>query len=511
MTRARGCSHVRLFLLLSIATLPLWGCSSTLAGPPYCPVKLPALAPATGRGGPLHQKALAYDRRFQEKLQPRPYGGAVNVIIKKGMEPGSPGSLLGYDDRQDSAIWTGTYLAAEAFRYAASSDPAEKQEALRNAKGAARTLHLFLEVTGEPGLLARFAGPLAETSIYLRGASPCTGSAPDPAKLCCAVNQCAQSPKDPSLFWLGSTTRDQYSGFFFGMGIAYRLIDDPELRRLIRGDLEQIVTVLRTQKWIIPGSEQPDKTGGAVEQLMQAAWLLLAAEVSDDRTSTYCQDYAQLVRDPITRDLLLAGDDLDWTNRYFQYYGFNLSFLAFYNLIQLEPQEARRSAYLKVFEDHVYQEVKGTGNSFFDYIALAVGANVPEGTLASAQGSLEPFPEPSGTWACVLPPESKLSQTSIDLYEANKELLPKDVKIFPRAERAYPIASWCRQDFLWQQTPYAICCCPVPEAQRWTHYQSVCDSMTPPVSDTETLIFPGVDYLVAYWMGRYHGFLKPES
>ena len=30
--------------------------------------------------------------------------------------------------------------------------------------------------------------------------------------------------------WIGNTSRDQYSGVFFGLAVAYELVDDPELR-----------------------------------------------------------------------------------------------------------------------------------------------------------------------------------------------------------------------------------------------------------------------------------------
>lgn len=506
MARSQGCPHVRLLLCLSLPLLTLAGCSSLPKGPPYCPAVPRVVPPATGPGGPLYERALAYDRLFQEKLQPRPHGGVVNVSFPAGSDPRSA-SAIGYDDQQDSAIWTGIYLAAQAFRYAA--DPAQKEDALRNARKAAETLHFFLDVTGQPGLLARFAGPMDKTALYLNPTkNGCPPPTPDAAGLCCAANHsCAPSPQDSSHFWLGGTTRDQYSGLFFGMGIAYRLIDDPELRQLIRKDLTEVVAALRKQKWMIlgPDGKPTAHTASAIEPEMQAAWLLLAAEVSDD--PSYCQDYERLIRDPLLGDVLLAEDDFDWTNRYMQYYGFNLTFLAFYNLIQLEPLEARKEAYQKALADHAYKEVKGTGNSFFDYIAQASGVEASPETLASAAGSLAQFPDPPSTQTCVLPPQAPLSSASIKLYEANEKLLPKEVKIVPQAERAYPLASWCRQDFLWQQSPYEICCCQVPSSEQWTPYQNVC-SVTPP---TDTVVFPGVDYLAAYWMGRYHHYLSPES
>lgn len=515
MDRARGCPCVRLLLCLSAAALLLGGCSlSKMTEPPYSPASPPVLSPLSGPGGPLHQKALDYDRWFQERLQPQPHGGVVNVDFETQDGGRTLGKVLGYDDQQDSAIWTGTYLAAQAFRYAATDDPEQKQHALRNARRAAHTLHLFLKVTGQKGLLARFAGPMDKTEIYLRGACLCQGPTPDVAGLCCAGNNnCSQSSEDPELFWLGGTTRDQYSGWFFGMGIAYRLIDDPELRQLIRRDVEEVVKALHDQKWMIRGPDHKKTSGTAstIEPLMQAAWLLLAAEVAGDSNPQFSQWYEELVRDPRRLGFLLAEDDFDWTNRYMQYYAFNLDFLAFYNLIQLEPQAERKQAYLKVLEDHPYREVKSTGNSFFDYIALAVGASAPEGTLKSARTSLENFPEPPGRWTCVVPPKTEISRTSRDLYKVSDLVDPKKPMVVSQARKPYPIENWCRKDFLWQQSPYEICCCPLSEEPTWLpkHDRAFCGLLPAPRS-WEVRLLPGADYLVAYWMGRYHHFLKPE-
>lgn len=513
MARSRRSPCVRLLLCFSFAALTLGGCSlSRLSGPPYSPVSPPIPTPVSGPAGPLHEKAAAYDRFLQTKLWPQPHGGVVNVDFARGSGQGLEelGEILGYDDQQDSAIWTGTYLAAQAFRYAATGDPVEKQEALRNARSAAQTLHLFLEVTGQTGLLARFAGPLDQTEVYLRGACPCQRPTPDKAGLCCPENNSCAKSGDDKLFWLGGTTRDQYSGWYFGLGIAHRLIDDPELRQLVANDLRQVTTALSNQHWIIKGPDGKPTTASAstIEPLMQAAWLLLAAEATGD--STYVQSYEKLVRDPVRLEFLLVEDDFDWTNKYMQYYAFNLDFLAYYNLIQLEPRAERKRAYLKVLEDHPYREVKDTGNSFFDYIAKAVGADVSEQALRDAKVSLKHFPEPPGHWTCVVPPKTDFSRTSVVLSDLTRPINSRMVQ--PQARRPYPIQSWCRQDFLWQQSPYEVCCCPVSESETWLKEEdrAYCDNLPAP-RHREIRVLPGADYLVAYWMGRYHQFLKPED
>lgn len=496
--------RLRLSAFLMAAAL-LAGCSSNkVLGPPYCPNKeAPAgLAASTSASGPLHQTALAYDRFYQGTLRPRPHGGLVNVIFPHG----STAQPVGYDDQKNSAIWTGAYLAAEAFRYASTQDPEEKREALENARGAAKTLDLFLKVTGSRNILARFAGPLDETSVYLSGWDPgkCEKvQTLDQAHVCCKANDCFVSDTMGDLFWLGSTSRDQYTGWFFGMGIAYRLIDDPDLRQMIRDDVKTLITSLRARGWVIHAPDQ-GLTAGIVEPMQQLAWLLIVADVLG---SEGCAWYEEKVREvwPVVGSSI--ENDFNWTNRYMQYYGFNLAFMNFYHLIQLEPNPHRRNVYLDSLKRHTYPYVEKTDNVFFHYITLAVkGTAQTWKILDRGRKVLGEFPSIPTRAACVMPPKAQLSKASIDLYRLDKDMF------HPQAEHPYPFQYWCRQDFIWQQTPYAICCCPASPGQSWPplEYQESCKKQ-PSYSQDKDLYYPGVDYLVAYWMGRYHGFLSPED
>src|SRR3954469_10155427 len=58
--------------------------------------------------------------------------------------------VIGYDDVGDSALWTGFYLASEAFRYSVTRDP----EALEFAKRTLAGIQKLVDAPGS-GLLAR--------------------------------------------------------------------------------------------------------------------------------------------------------------------------------------------------------------------------------------------------------------------------------------------------------------------------------------------------------------------
>src|SRR5262249_19582647 len=74
-----------------------------------------------------------------------PYSTILDPVFASS-DPASPDytHITGYTRAGDSAIWTGHYLATEAFRYQATRSP----EAFENAWAALRGIRSLLDVTG---------------------------------------------------------------------------------------------------------------------------------------------------------------------------------------------------------------------------------------------------------------------------------------------------------------------------------------------------------------------------
>src|SRR5215467_7890680 len=94
--------------------------------------------------------ALAISANIQARHAP--FGTILDPVFAA---PDSDDQITGYTRCGDSAIWTGHYLAAEAFRYKVTHSP----DALANAKSALAGLTLLTDVTGTD-LLARCAVPV---------------------------------------------------------------------------------------------------------------------------------------------------------------------------------------------------------------------------------------------------------------------------------------------------------------------------------------------------------------
>src|SRR3989449_11757436 len=162
-----------------------------------------------------------------------PYGTVLDPEFASS-DPASQGysQIVGYARAGDSAIWTGHYLAAEAFRYQVTRSP----DALANAWKALEGIHSLLDVTGSD-VLARCLIPVS--SPYAAAIQQ------EEAGNGIYYNTLGGQP----YFWIGNTSRDQYSGVVFGLSVAYDMIDDPNVRGFIQQDLTRILNYLLAHSW----------------------------------------------------------------------------------------------------------------------------------------------------------------------------------------------------------------------------------------------------------------------
>jgi len=155
-------------------------------------------------------------------------------------KPGGAGSPGSHDlslTTDDSAIWTGTYLAALAYRYKVMGDQTSKSYVAKALKG----IEALFAVHQYTGLLARSAAPLDST----------VGQ---------QIESYATSKKHYFVFdnetWIGQDgthgiTRDQYTGVLFGLRTAYDLVDDQDIRDRIKYLVTITLDYLLDEDWII--------------------------------------------------------------------------------------------------------------------------------------------------------------------------------------------------------------------------------------------------------------------
>lgn len=425
--------------------------------------------------GPLRLKAQAYDAWHKLWHQPY-YGSTVEVLFTDD----SRTEVERYYGIGDSCIWTGTYLASQAFRYYVTRDPEAKANAIR----AVQALDGHLHITGRPGFIARYRGPQ------------------DPKVM---PSNCASNPECHIVndgpyagdFWIGDTSRDQYTGWFFGMSLAYDLVDDEDMREMIRSDVAEVLDeLISTNWWITDVDGEHTGPGPNVLPNMQLDWSLIGYHITGE------ERFKQVVQKWIRNDqrLHLRLTSISFMNRYTQHYGNNLGHQTFYNLLRLAKVYLSKDDYefLKdLFDTQTHRWMRLAHNAFFTAIHMSQGKYTPYPDNDEYQFQLEQDltdfrPAPNYQYA-MTPPPAEIDPFSVWLYEFQQEnpwLAELIGHAYPQAKKAYRVIYQCSTDFLWQRNPFAISCS---------------------ASEMPRFVYPGVDYLVAYWMASYHKFLTKDQ
>jgi hypothetical protein len=388
--------------------------------------------------GAAERDALAVSRNI--RMLHMPFGTILDPVF-----PTSDGTqIVGYSRCGDSAIWTGHYLAAEAFRYNVTS----AVDALDNVRAALGGLQSLVEVTGTD-LLARCLVPVS---------SPHTAA---------ITQEEAQHGIHPStvngvpFYWVGNTSRDQYCGVFFGLSVAFDMVDHADVRSELSALGTRLLDFLIRNGWNVrmpDGSISTSFLGRADQQL---TLLQIGRRLNPGRFSTTYDFYRFFKAASVT--IPIAAEVLDDHHSYFK---FNLNTINFYNLIRLESSSFKR------FYDEAYDLMRRTtddhGNAHFNLVDRALrGA---EGTRDAATRSylrdwlLRPGRDPH-----------------VDLSGRYIACGPD------RTCSAIPILDRVRTDFLWQRSPFLLF-----------------------GGGVGTIEGAGIDYILPYWMGRFYGVIASD-
>jgi hypothetical protein len=481
----------------------------------------------------MHDRARAYNQWLRRDNLP--YGGVGNAIYADAPTYSDVAAYMGHGD---SAIWTGTYLAAEALRLKSTGSA----DARANVSYLVSTLHRWFNISGAPGILVRYAAPSDRPSKPINYDLNCIDESV----------QCVVSFEGGTYDYNGHVSRDQYQGVMLGYALAYEALssNDEAIRQLIREDVVELVEELMKERSVpfevnykgttltrftaktrftllnsvemtdgavkisfdgsdvindsdmrglrefipdlgqllrqVPGLSWVPVIPRAGSALMLASFFQVALKVTEG-VSAYAER-----RDAIENFYRNNSDDwgnvADWMTiakswAYTQecgekYYGNNIVMEPMYNLARLEKDPSILATVRdNILEGVLWKEHQGTKNSFFYYI---YSSNVPS---ASAEIAEEATSQLSG-----FPPPPRV-HVQTDLLN-DPRYLPHEQGCENQTshDKAVDVADRMVSDFIWQRHP-------------WGLYQG----------ENASLVYPGVDYLVAYWMGRHHGYIVDDK
>ena len=360
----------------------------------------------------------------------------------------------------DMAIWSGCYVAAQAFRYAVTGDLDAKEQVRKSIAG----LHLLQTVTGKPGLLARGVkrwdekNPEAGPEWHRR-----SGSFSD-------------------YQWLGDVSADQVDGVIFGYAVAYDLVDDETLRQSIMAHVAAVADHIIGHGMTIQDvdgerTKHGDLTAGLFSEPLNALIALAVVKAAYHMTKDekYQQQYLDLVhRQGYHKRAVRARDP--WWEMFtgMNHSDNNLAFLAYYTLLRYEENPQLLRYYLKSL-NRAWKVVQEEGNPLFTFIYFALSSTQTrdERVMNQALETLRLFPTDRRNHRVVnsTKPDVCISFRR-DRFERKQACRPLPMDLRPA------------DVFEWKENPRRL------DGDGEGHLE-----------------FSGVDYLLPYWMGRYLGFI----
>jgi uncharacterized protein (TIGR03437 family) len=257
-----------------------------------------------------------------------PFGTILDPIYP------SPSSdqIVGYTRCGDSALWTGAYLAAEAFRYKVT----QSTDALSNVKGALAGLKALADVTGD-NRLARCI--VLASSPYAAGIQ--------------SEESHNTIHQNAPWIWVDNTSRDQVVGAFFGLCAAYDLVDDAMVKSTVSDLTTRLIGFISRHQWS-PNDDISNTFELRPEELQML--LQVARHVNPSNSIS-----GPFLVPPVSVSVLV---DVQSNSSYFK---FSLDYMSFYNLIRLQDSDSNRGAY-QILRDYTAPHQ----NAFFDIIDRAL-------------------------------------------------------------------------------------------------------------------------------------------
>ncbi len=349
--------------------------------------------------------------------------------------------IVGYTRCGDSAIWTGHYLAAEAFRYKVTGSA----DALANAQEALAGLTLLTDVTGT-NLLARCAVPL--DSGYL--ASIVQQESANGSYM-------GSSAAGKAYMWIGNTSRDEYLGAFFGLCVAYDMIGDAPTRAQIAALITRLLDNLLAHVWTIVLPDLSVSTTFVIRPDQQLTLLQIGRHVN----AKYNGAYSSLA---ILAPSVIAPISVDAADTHSSYFKFNLDYISFYHLIGLED-----SSFRKIFYSSAYGILRAATvthqNAHFDMIDRSISG-----------------PNPGRDFDTRVFLDQWLKRPRRDPYVDLRGVYPSCGSPGTEACNPIPILARVPTDFLWQRDPFQLT-----------------------GGGSGVIEGSGIDYILPYWMARYYG------
>ena len=432
--------------------------------------------------------------------------------------------VVSWSSGENDGLWSSHYLASQAFRYAVTGS----QEALENIRVLMDGEVIRMEITGVPGNFTRQYAPPDMDGLSCP--IDLTHYIPDVEKddnrwVKIGESGCAEVVNGDTMEWvttehcgldkyvgwcfLDNVSQDEYAGHMFALPLVAKLVDDPEIQGMASSLLEQVGVHLMEHEltvvdwdgrntehgWLFPTSMS--NTPGFLAVLSMSYIYSAAVESKNEELLTYYNDCLMQRSGeldcfdwPTMNGQLPFQDYLEFLSEYIGSEGcksnwnnFSMIFSAWYILLQYEFDPAARALLQSKLDTELMRANQSKAliaqkNPWFNFMwatTKKLGPNSDGPALQAVEEAictLKQFP-------ATKTPRARNNNEDYEHYcddRLDHSLTEDPVAMNDR----------CLSTFQWWANPYR---------------RNECGR------NDRVFIVPG-DYLLAYWMGRYYGFIK---
>ncbi len=424
------------------------------------------IASISERSMAMDQKAAIYEDIIAKRHDR--HGFVTSSTLKVTGKP-DKGVMLSSDD--NDGLWTGMYVAAEAFRYAAT----KSSEAKKKSRRGMNAILDLVRLSGYPGFPAR--------SIILSGENP----------LGCDLNETVRikgetdkiwykSPTHPDVLCKGDTSSDELNGHYFAWYVYFDLVatkaEKSEIRKvvsavtdnLLRNNYTLVGHTGRKTRWGVfdPKSLNDDPTWReekALNSISMLCFLKVAYHICGNES--YKSAYEDLINN---HHYLLNAFEYPIKVPWYEinHSDHELAFLGYYPLMMLEKDPARHAILVHAFS-RLWQSIRPERSSLYNFIYGATTDQPCDVEYAAA--NLKDWPLDLVRY------DTKNSQR----HDVNLKF--PDLIQIRELDRVLPVSE--RQPWRWNGNPW-----------------------TPDGGEGGKVEEDGTAWLLPYWMGRYHKFIS---
>jgi len=322
----------------------------------------------------LAAMAAFYERRFEDYHMP------LNYTVSTLFTSTNYTDVDKYGFTDNGALWSATAIAAYVGKFLAArreGNATMEQDALQVIRRLVHGMSMMLAVPNG-GL-----GPEYGAILARMWAAPEHASMPGMP----LFNDSVGGARSPYAYYNGTglyqnwrysdfTSLDEYGGYYWGLAITYKYVDDPWVRSTLSLMIDQLCNgMLQTNFLGIGGFGGPTGVDQKMRFFNAATWSLLLLKMG---SIAYPDKYARLYYHfAVEMGYAFFTNEGGAQEIVANYYAYNFGIDVVFGLLLLEDDPTLRAQYLANFNNGMWSYVKTHRNAHFNAIHLIVNGLDP--------------------------------------------------------------------------------------------------------------------------------------